>query len=382
MRERPTHVASVGLAYLGVFLVLGWPWLSVANHAVPYGNGLLLQQERDGELICWILAWVSHALTTWPSRLYDAPINWPLPHQLTGSEHLLSSQLVAAPVWLATGNATLTGTVTLFATYPLGAFVMWALLRALGMRTVSAWVGGLIFALGPLCAPANLQVLQYVPLWLPLLALTLRRLAERPTWMRTAHVALAFIGAVLSSYYLAVMAGIAAIVWSLVEMAMAPAGRRWRFAGHAVAGALPGLAILAAVTLPYLARPDSDGWLSRWGATLYSAASDFVMSLLAREVGITLAVLALAGACFVRSSDRMARHAACAGLALLCVGAAFGVGPRPFGCDLPWSPYAMLAASPAAIFRAWFRFVVLAGFGASVLAAVTLDACARRRRFA
>ena len=37
--------------------------------------------------LVWIVWWVSHALRTDPTALYDAPINYPAPLQLTGSSN-------------------------------------------------------------------------------------------------------------------------------------------------------------------------------------------------------------------------------------------------------------------------------------------------------
>ena len=66
------------------------------------------------------------------------------------------------------------------ASYPLAALAMDRLLLALGCGGLVAWTGGLLFALGPLRVPGNLQVLQYPNVYLPLLALALMRLRREP----------------------------------------------------------------------------------------------------------------------------------------------------------------------------------------------------------
>lgn len=368
------------LAYVALFTVLGWPWLRLADRAVPVGRELLLlQQGRDGRLICWILAWVAHALATKPSALYDAPINWPAPAQLTGSEHLLSSQIVAAPVWLLTGNATLAGTLTLAVSYPLAAFAMQRLCIAFGMRAGAAWVAGLAYALGPLCAPANLQVLQYPALWLPVVAVALRGLALRPGPARAAAAAAAFAGALFSSYYMAVLVALATAVTALLGGA-GGRGRRRRALAWSAAAAAAAAVLLGLLTIPYLRRAGQDIAMSRAVADALSPLAPAIMILVAREIGLVLAVLAIAGTVLAWAGSRPERRVARLGLGIALVGAAFAVGPRPFGVELPWTPFAALAASPLGFFRIWFRFVVLTGFGMGLLAAAALDACARRRR--
>ena len=77
------------------------------------GRGLC----HDAQLIVWILSWVAHALGHAPTTLLEANINHPAPAQLTGSDYFLSSQLLFAPLEIATGNAVLATNLTALATY-------------------------------------------------------------------------------------------------------------------------------------------------------------------------------------------------------------------------------------------------------------------------
>ena len=135
------------LAYAAAFVPAAFSWLQMAGAAIPAGAPSVAPE--DARLHTWILAWVTHALTTEPARLFDANINYPAPMQLAGSEHFLSSQLVFAPVFLATGNAVLATNVLVMISYPLAALGMQQLLIALGCRALPAWIasvaaGGLI----------------------------------------------------------------------------------------------------------------------------------------------------------------------------------------------------------------------------------------------
>jgi hypothetical protein len=150
------------LGYLAVFGWLALPWLKEASHAIPSGGVGL---PADEYLIAWVLAWVADALRTAPLTVFDAPINYPAPLQLTGTEHLFSFQLAFAPIYWLLDNAILATSVVVFLTYPLGAFVMQRLLLALQLSTDVAWTGGLLFALGYLRVPIAFHHLQYTNLF-------------------------------------------------------------------------------------------------------------------------------------------------------------------------------------------------------------------------
>src|SRR2546426_7021387 len=138
-------------AYLAVFLALAGPWIVAATRAVPgVGNLAPLVSPDDARMICWAFGWIPHAALTAPARLLDAPINYPAPAQLIGSEHFASSVLLATPIFWSTGNAVLAANAIALASYPLAALAMDRLLLALGCGGLVAWTGGLLFALGPL----------------------------------------------------------------------------------------------------------------------------------------------------------------------------------------------------------------------------------------
>ena len=91
-----------------------------------------------------------NALLHDPRAVVDAPINYPAPAQLTGSEHFAGLQVVFLPVWLLTRNPVLAINAVLFLAYPLAALAMNRLLAALGASRGVAWVAGLAYALGAL----------------------------------------------------------------------------------------------------------------------------------------------------------------------------------------------------------------------------------------
>jgi hypothetical protein len=83
-----TRTMAGAFAYLVVFAVLAGPWWRHMRDAIPADD-----VPQDGWLILWVLDWCRHALATAPTWLFDAPVNYPAPAQLAGSEHLLSAQL-------------------------------------------------------------------------------------------------------------------------------------------------------------------------------------------------------------------------------------------------------------------------------------------------
>lgn len=131
-------------AYVILFAALSSRLLAEAAGAFGRGNNPV-----DSRLLAWTQAAVAGALADDPVALFDAPIFHPAPSQLAGAEAFLSSQIVYAPVFWLTGNAVLAANVLILLSYPLAALAMDRLLVALGAGRLVAWVGGLVFALGP-----------------------------------------------------------------------------------------------------------------------------------------------------------------------------------------------------------------------------------------
>ncbi len=237
-------------AYLAVFTYLALPWVRAFGWGEPAG------WVSDMRLIVWILSWVSHALVTDPARLFDAPIFHPAPAQLTGCEHFASSQVVFAPVFWTTGNGVLAANCTAFISYPLAALVMERFVRQLGGSGQAAWLSGLVFALGPLRVPANLQVLQYLNLYLPLVCIAVIRLRDRPDVGRAAVLGLVLVLGVFSSYYMAVMLAVTGGTVGLLALGQTSDGRL-RFALLAAAAAAASASLLLVFSRPYFRRPES-----------------------------------------------------------------------------------------------------------------------------
>ena len=394
-------------SYLVTFFFLALTWIRVAGHALP--TGTLLVSTGDARLIAWTLAWVAHALGTAPMNVYDAPINYPAAAQLTASEHLFSSQLVFAPVFSASGNALLSAASVALLSYPLAATAMAFLLRRLGCHWAVAWVGGLAFALGPLQVPGNLQVLQYLAAYVPLIALSLTTLRLHTDVRNAAWFAVVLALATFSSYYMAVMVLVTGVTWIAME-ARLPHDRGWRFA--VVVASITALAItsLALASVPYFARPEtgdqSPFGLLASGARFYEMYRDvpgvreitatlfrdqpfrpemlrdpsffarviaIIVQLSPRWFGGVLLMLASAGV-IALAVPGSPRRLASRGIGFVLLGFVLALGPLQFLWGHPIRlPFLALTMSPARFFRLPWRFLVLAGFGGVLLAAAALE---------
>jgi len=358
-------------AYLVVLGWVAWPWIRVADRAVPASP--LIAFPDDARLIATQVR--SGLRVRRPADFFEAPIFHPAPGQLLGSEIFASSLPLAAPFLAATGNATLAASGAALLTYPLAAIAMDALLLALGCVPVAAWAAGLLFAMGPLRIPGNLQVLQYPNFWLPVVALSLTALRVRPTAIRTAWAGLALGLAAVSSLYMAVMAATCAAAWFVFELARGGPGRV-RYAACATAAALAAAIPVGGLGWSHARRVGLGAGSSAW-----TKAPEFVAALgraAAAGAGPLFWALAAAGLASAVAKSRT-RSWALAGAAVLLVACLLLSGPRIFVGELSVpGPFALLLASPLRFFRAPWRFVVLAGFGGSLLAAAALDAASRR----
>lgn len=364
----------VPASYLAFFVWALWPWIRVATFGEPAGH---LSNIEDHWLVAWIIGWVGNVVTHAPGRLFDVPINYPAPAQLAAIEHFLSSAVFVAPVLAATGNAVLAANLAALASYPLAAFAMNRLLVELGASAMVAWIGGVVFALGPERVPANVLVLKYPNLYLPLVALCLTRLRREPDVRRAAWLSLSLTLALLSSYYLAVLVLCAGGIWGACELLRA-GPQRGRYAALAIGATGAALAILVLVSIPYLARPEARGHAAPATVSVARMAIDKAMAHVRfAMVGAPQTYLALLALLLVLArapAGTFARRGALiAGFSALMM-----LGPTQVvhGWEVPL-PFALLMATPGAFFRYPFRFSILFGFGVTLLASAGMEGARR-----
>jgi len=357
--EAPVSVRRIGLevvvatvAGLVMAIAVTWPLVTKLGHT---GHDAF-----DPRFQAWTIDWVQHKLGS-PGSLFDANIFAPEPHTLAYSDSLLGIAIPMLPFrWLGVSPigqlniALLLSFATTFASgYLFG--------RVVTRSMVVGALTGVAFAFGPFgsvssgvihaAAHAGVGVAAAAAWWL-----ADRSRAQRPLLAPSALLAAALVWQASVSFYPGAYAFGAAIV--ILAVRWRSLGRRgWLWAGGAL---LAAGACTAAMAIPYLeVRNDQPGF-KRTLADLPPLAADFGAtdprlsiwgSLLGKGggwpiygepafPGVFLLVLAPIGA-IAGWRDARRRLATVAGLALVLVGLALGLGAGPSGWRR-YAPYRLL----------------------------------------
>src|SRR3972149_3499150 len=92
--RRAAAASGTVAAAFALSIVMTWPLArDMGGLGRSTGGG-------DGLYSVWNVAWVAHALTTNPSRLFDANIFHPHRYALAFSEANLGAGIVSIPAWL------------------------------------------------------------------------------------------------------------------------------------------------------------------------------------------------------------------------------------------------------------------------------------------
>ena len=357
--EAPVSVRRIGLevviaTVVGLVMAIAvtWPLVTKLGHT---GHDAF-----DPRFQAWTIDWVQHKLGS-PGSLFDANIFAPEPHTLAYSDSLLGIAIPMLPFrWLGVSPigqlniALLLSFATTFASgYLFG--------RVVTRSMVVGALTGVAFAFGPFgsvssgvihaAAHAGVGVAAAAAWWL-----ADRSRAQRPLLAPSALLAAALVWQASVSFYPGAYAFGAAIV--ILAVRWRSLGRRgWLWAGGAL---LAAGACTAAMAIPYLeVRNDQPGF-KRTLADLPPLAADFGAtdprlsiwgSLLGKGggwpiygepafPGVFLLVLAPIGA-IAGWRDARRRLATVAGLALVLVGLALGLGAGPSGWRR-YAPYRLL----------------------------------------
>ena len=389
--EAPVTVRRIGLETLvaaGVGLVFAiavtWPLVTKLGHT---GHDAF-----DPRFQAWTIDWVQHKLGS-PGSLFDANIFAPEPHTLAYSDSLLGIAIPMLPFrWLGVSPigqldvALLLSFATTFASgYLFG--------RVVSRSMVVGAMTGVAFAFGPFgtvssgvihaTAHAGVGVAAAAAWWL-----ADRARAERPLLAPSALLAGALVWQASVSFYPGAYAFGAAAVILLVRWRSL--GRRgWLWAGGALVVAGACALVLA---IPYLQVRDEQPGFKRTLADLPPLAADFGAtdprlsiwgSILGKGggwpiygepafPGLFLLVLTPIGAVAGWRAGARRRLGTIAGIALVLVGLALGLGAGPTGWRR-YAPYRLLFEfvpgweALRATGRAWVVGLLgvglLAGFG-------------------
>jgi len=107
------------------------------------------QAHQDVYFNLWRLAWVAHALSTFPARLFDGNIFYPEPRALTFSDAMPVEAFLAAPLLWAGAPPVLVHNVVLLAGIVLSAAGIAVLARSLTGSLTAGVTAGVVFAFAP-----------------------------------------------------------------------------------------------------------------------------------------------------------------------------------------------------------------------------------------
>jgi hypothetical protein len=370
-------------SYVTLAVVMTWPLVAEMDRALPVGS--------DNLYVAWSLAWICHALVTSPARLFDANIFHPVRHSLAFSDPNVSSAVLVAPLYLATGNPALGLNVLFLASFVLCGLAAWLVARDWGATEAAAVAAGVFFAFSPwrLGHIDHLQL--YAFWWTPLALFGLRRYlrsaAPRYAWLTAASL----LGQLYTSIYLFVFQLTALALLLFFELRRGndrPALRRLGV------GAAPGLVAVVVLALPLGLAYFSAS--RTWGMTRslaenarYSASPSAFLSVTPANLvwgrvlerfadpvapwekylfpGAVPLALAMIGA-WRQSRSLLSRY----GLLLFIAAALLSLGPflelggrswrTPYGWLFPWFPPLQALRGPA-------RWGLLGTFGLSLAAA-------------
>jgi hypothetical protein len=297
----------VFLIYCAVTIALTYPLIRQLGSVLPNDAG-------DPALNTWILWWNTQTVP-FSAAWWNAPAFYPAAGVLSFSEHLLGLTLITTPLyWLGVEPLTAYNIVFLL-TFPLSALGAYLLGYELTKRHDAAFIAGLLFGFAPyrIAHLPQIQLLASFPMAFALLGLH-RYLAEpRPRWL-VLFASAWFLQGLCNGYYLLFFS---VFVGMWILWFASPFSRRRQFLAISLAWAIAAIPILP-LLLRYRAIHASFGF-TRDFATIREFGADVSAVLYATPhlafwgwlqvfkraegelfPGLTIAVLVLAGALFVR----------------------------------------------------------------------------------
>jgi hypothetical protein len=400
-----TEFTCVLLISAALAVALTWP---LAQHL-----GRIGRHDADAEFSVWNVAWVAHALTTDPGRVFDANIFYPHRGTLAYSENNLAAGALAIPVWLATRNPFAAHNFVVLLAFTLSATGMYYLARYLTGDRLAAGVSAVCFAFCPYVFAHMAHIQLLMTAGLPLAMLAFHRVADSPTAGRAVTLGLVMAAQALACGYYGVfailMVGFAALVTaamrfrrsarasasaSLRRDSPGPWGRRlaerpWSqaFLWSMALAAVVSIALVAPAFIPYVAlqRAGFDRGLDgarffspNWSA--YLASSSYAHAWMLDRItpwknevafpGFIATGFGLAGIWLcVRRSAFVARYRELliiyGGLTLLAFWASFGPSAGLYSILFKTIPIFGLLRAPG-------RFAIIVALGFAIFAGVAV----------
>ncbi len=239
------------LAYCVATVIMTWPWVPQLATGIPPGGDPLLQ--------VWISRWVQHALVTDPLHLYDANAFYPLRYTLAYSDSNIPAGLLAAPLYLLTGNAILANNLLALGTFVLAACGLYALVGLLTGNRAVAFLTGLAYAFLPYRFAHLWHLNQLGHAWTPWVLFALVLLIRHGRWRHAVAFGLLLAVQILTSFYLAFQIAFAIAIVLLVALVAAPHLRSVRFLRQIAVAGLLALMVVVPLALPYTQVREQQG---------------------------------------------------------------------------------------------------------------------------
>jgi 4-amino-4-deoxy-L-arabinose transferase-like glycosyltransferase len=265
MSARGRRVAGLLLLSIGLAVALTYPVAFRLDRVGRLNTG-------DGRWSIWCVAWVAHALTSAPSRLFDANIFHPHRNTLAYSENNIVAGILGAPAWIATRNAFATHNTAMLAGFVLSFLCTYGLARSLSGDTGLSIAAGIAFAYCPYVFARTAHIQLMMTFALPLALHMMHRLVDRPTAPRAIALGVALaIGALACGYY-GIFAGLSVglgVLLFAITRGLWRSPRYWMTVGLA---ALVSMIIVGPFFLPYITVRQEFGFERTIGdAAMYSA---------------------------------------------------------------------------------------------------------------
>jgi hypothetical protein len=244
-------------------IAMTWPQAAqLATHA---------RDHHDVYFNMWRLAWVAHALTTSPERLFDGNIFYPEPRALTYSDAMIVEGLIATPL-LATGvPPVLVHNLLLLGAIISSAAGMFVLARHLTGSASAGLVAGVIFAFVPYRFEHYMHMEMQWTMWMPWAFWAMHRTLEAGGWKYSLLTGLFVSLQMMSSIYYGVFLIVSLGLVTFLLLLATP----WRAIPRAIFWLAPAGIVVAvlcgAYSVPYLETKKDVGGRAEREIILYSA---------------------------------------------------------------------------------------------------------------
>ena len=252
--SRGARTAGVWLLAAALAILMTWPLTRGIGHLGRTAN------SGDARFAVWNVAWVAHALTTEPNRLYDANIFHPHRNALAFSEANIGAGLIAVPGWVLTRNPFIAFNIVVLFSFASSVVATFYLVRYLTNDPRVGWIAGFLYAFCPYLFAHTAHIQLLMAAGIPLSMLLIHRVVDDPSPSRGAVLGLALAAQALSCAYYGIFA---ALMVGFATFFYAWARRLFLMRGYWTAiaiGAAVSIGIVAPFFIPYLEIQQETGF--------------------------------------------------------------------------------------------------------------------------